>query len=307
MNNLLPMSRPTRRRAKTVEIKRVIRSMRGGSQARLVEGDDGRFYVCKFAGNPQGNRTLINEWVTQSIMAMLDISTPSLCVLKLPDSLRDETLYFEVGNKKVPVEGQWHLGSLCPVNPEEKPIFDFLPEKLLRNVSNLDDFGRAFVVDRWLYQSDQRQAIFVRDRTLSVGETRMKAYFIDNGMAFDGSSWQLREAIGHGLYMDRKVYDLVDMPAICNQTVSQIESLSERQIFSSFATLPECWLSTDDRDELNRLLMNLHKKRLGLRRIVTNQLASMGRDSDNNELEMLRKGMGSVQYHAAARNACYGS
>ena len=302
------MPRPTRRRAKTVEIKRVIRSLRGGSQARLVEGEDGRFYVCKFAGNPQGNRTLVNEWVTQSILALLEISTPSLCVLKLPDRLRDETLYFEFGDKRVPVEGQWHLGSLCPVNPEKKPIFDFLPEKLLRNVSNLDDFGRAFVVDRWLAQSDQRQAIFVRDRTLAVGETRMKAYFIDNGMAFDGSYWKLREAVGHGLYMDRRVYDLIDMPSICNQTISQIESFGERQLFWSLATLPQCWLSADDREELNRLLMNLHKKRLELRRVVRNQLASMGiTNSDNNELEIRRKGMGSVPYHAGFRNAGYGS
>jgi hypothetical protein len=273
-----------------------------------VEGEDGRFYVCKFAGNPLGNRTLVNEWVTQSILALLEISTPSLCVLKLPDCLRDETLYFEVGNKRVPVEGQWHLGSLCPVNPEKKPIFDFLPEKLLRNVSNLDDFGKAFVADRWLYQSDRRQAIFVRDRTLAVGETRMKAYFIDNGMAFDGSSWQLREAVGHGLYMDRTVYGLVDMPAICDQTVSQIESFSERQLFWSLATLPECWLSADDKDELKRLLMDLHKKRLRLRRAVTSQIASMGiRRIVNRELEIRRKGMGSVPYHAAARNAGYGS
>src|SRR5690242_1767336 len=94
LNNLVPMPQPTRRRAKTVEIKRIIRSLRGGSQARLVEGEDGRFYACKFAGNPQGNRTLVNEWVTQSILALLDISTPSLCVLKLPDRLRGETLYF---------------------------------------------------------------------------------------------------------------------------------------------------------------------------------------------------------------------
>ena len=26
-------------------------------------GDDGQFYVAKFQGNPQGNRTLINEWI----------------------------------------------------------------------------------------------------------------------------------------------------------------------------------------------------------------------------------------------------
>ena len=37
--------------------------MRGGSQAQLVQGDEGNRYLAKFLGNPEGNRTLVNEWV----------------------------------------------------------------------------------------------------------------------------------------------------------------------------------------------------------------------------------------------------
>jgi hypothetical protein len=127
----------------SIDIKRIVRPMRGGTQARLVEGADGRFYVAKFAGNPQGNRTLINEWITQFILSHLGISTPPLRILRLPEQLRNEDLYFSVGNRRIPVEGEWHLGSLCPVNPETHVIFDFLPVKFLQNVSNLDDFASA--------------------------------------------------------------------------------------------------------------------------------------------------------------------
>ena len=106
-----------------VEIKRIIRRVRGGSQAGLVEGEDGRCYIATFAGNPQGNRTLVNEWMAQSIIKLLGISTPPLCLLRLPDSLLDDSLYFDIGNKRVPVQGDWHLGSLCPVDPQTKAIF----------------------------------------------------------------------------------------------------------------------------------------------------------------------------------------
>ncbi len=76
------MSGQLRHKPRTAEIKRIVRPVRGGSQARLVEGDDGRCYIAKFLNNPQGNRTLVNEWVAQSIMTTLGISTPPLCLLK---------------------------------------------------------------------------------------------------------------------------------------------------------------------------------------------------------------------------------
>jgi hypothetical protein len=50
------------------------------------------------------------------------------------------------------------LGSECPVNPENTAIFDFLPAKLLPQVVNLPDFAKAFVLDKWPYQTDRRQA-----------------------------------------------------------------------------------------------------------------------------------------------------
>jgi hypothetical protein len=272
-----------------------------------VEGEDGRFYVCKFVDNPQGNRSLVNEWMAQSLMSMLGISTPPLRVLSLPETLRDEALCFEVGNKRVPIKGKLHLGSLCPVNPEIKTIFDFLPASFLKKVSNLDDFARVFVADRWLYQLDQRQAVFARDRAPGTGEITMQAHFIDHGMTFGGSSWQLRETVGHGLYMDREVYRMIDMGTICNETVSQIESLGQQQILSCLKTLPECWLSAGDADELPRLLTNLHRGRLRLRHSVKNQLVAMGITSGQHDaLGMMRKGMGSAQSYPPASNACHG-
>ena len=288
--------------------------MRGGSQARLVEGEDGRFYVAKFTGNPQGNRTLVNEWIAESIMSRLGICTPPLCVLGLPEMLRNEELCFSIGDKKIPVEGAWHLGSLCPVNPETKLIFDFLPQRLLENVINLNDFAKTFVADRWLYQTDQRQAVFVRDRGLAGGQIRFRAHFIDHGLTFSGSSWKLREAALHGLYLDRGVYSFINMPEICEQAVSQIESLTEDQVFSASVTLPSSWLSGDDKEELNRLLERLCQNRLKLRGMVTSQLKSLNLkgntcrndENRNGRSGIEKKGMGAAGRVSASASVGYG-
>jgi hypothetical protein len=294
----------TRGKIRPIEIKRIVRPMRGGSQSRLIEGEDGLFYVAKFTGNPQGTRTLANEWITQSIMSHLGVSTPPLSILRLPKNLRNEALAFDVGDKKKPVEGEWHLGSLCPVNPETKVIFDFLPRRLLKNVSNLNDFAKALVVDRWLYQLDQRQAVFVHERGLAAGEISFRAHFIDHGMAFAGSAWELREATGNGLYMDRVVYSLINMPEICEETVAQIEALTEEQTFSALATLPDCWLSYGDREELRRLVENLYKNRSRLRRTVTNQIASLAL---NAVAKMEKKGIGCAGRPAISARVAYGT
>ena len=54
-----------------IAIREVLRRMRGGSQPFLVQGEDDRFYVAKFAGNPQGDRTLINEWAAHRVLQQL--------------------------------------------------------------------------------------------------------------------------------------------------------------------------------------------------------------------------------------------
>jgi hypothetical protein len=72
-----------------VGVKHVLRRMRGGSQPFLVEGEDGQFYVAKFTGNPQGNRTLINEWIAHRLFQQLGLSTPTLHLLRLSDRTRE--------------------------------------------------------------------------------------------------------------------------------------------------------------------------------------------------------------------------
>ena len=59
-----------------VDARRLIRKMRGGAQAHLIEAADGHCYVVKFLNNPQHRRILVNEWIASVFLRYLGISTP---------------------------------------------------------------------------------------------------------------------------------------------------------------------------------------------------------------------------------------
>ena len=46
-----------------INATRLIRKMRGGTQAHSMECDDANFYVVKFRNNPQYRRILVNELI----------------------------------------------------------------------------------------------------------------------------------------------------------------------------------------------------------------------------------------------------
>ncbi len=255
----------------TVGVREVVRRMRGGSQAFLVEGDDDQFYVAKFAGNPQGNRTLINEWTTHCVFQQLGISTPDMRILRLTSRTRgSEQLYFQTGRRNTPIKGEFHLGSQCPVNPTTTAVYDFLPARLLSKVVNLSDLGRAFVIDKWFGQTDSRQAIFVRNP--GYGNFKLRLYVIDHGMSFNGGEWAIIDSSRFGLYMDRKVYPMLDMQGVCEKTLSEVSALSEIDLYRATEDLPSCWSAKNDRDALTKLFDSLELRRKRLPAVISRHM-----------------------------------
>ena len=200
--------------SKVVEIRRVIRRMRGGSQSFLIEGADGHAYVAKWTANPQGTRTLLNEWIAHRLLQKLEICTPQMRILRLSGPLcaASKDLYFDVDPKRF-IEPGLHLGSRCPVNPETTAIFDFLPAKLLNQITNRGDFVKCLVLDTLIGQWDKRQAVFVRDR-VSKSRPACRAYLIDHGMSFGGSHWEQLGQRTTGIYLDYSVYRSPDVAPV---------------------------------------------------------------------------------------------
>jgi len=247
----------------------------------LIEGEDDRYYVAKFLGNPQGNRTLVNELYVYPLLSQLNVLTPPLYLLDLPEHLEQhDELYFLVGNKRVRPEGCLHLGSQVPVNPENTAIFDFFPDRLLKKVSNLSDFATMFVAGIWCYQTDSLQAIFIHDPsdfdTAYESDTPYLAYFIDNGLCFDGMHWDLRDTPSRGLGLYKRVCSLIDMRALTKEAVSKVQAISEETLLANAQTIPSAWFAPGDRELFARLIGHLRKRQLRLPLLVTHQLDSLG-------------------------------
>src|SRR5437660_3645896 len=115
-----------------ITIRRFVRRVRGRSKAQLVEGEDGFFYVCKHQ-DPQGRRTVINEWLSRAVLEAIEVATPKAALLTWnedPDQLSQpgsNVIKDNCAERKAAI----YFASRCPVSPFDTPIYDFLPTPLL--------------------------------------------------------------------------------------------------------------------------------------------------------------------------------
>src|SRR3954451_1794375 len=93
--------------------RRLIRKMRGGAQAHLIEANDGSFYVVKFTNNPQHRRILVNEWLATSFLRHLQIHVLDCGVMELTEDFIADSpeLYLSIGTRREPVPPGLHFAS----------------------------------------------------------------------------------------------------------------------------------------------------------------------------------------------------
>src|SRR3954468_22571037 len=92
-----------------VDARRLIRKMRGGAQAHLIEAADGHCYVVKFLNNPQHRRILVNEWIASVFLRYLGISTPETAVIRVTRDFlaQNPDFHFQREPRREPVEAGW--------------------------------------------------------------------------------------------------------------------------------------------------------------------------------------------------------
>jgi hypothetical protein len=202
-----------------VQATRLIRKMRGGAQAHLLECDDGHFYVVKFRNNPQHRRVLINEWIASVFLNYLQISTPAVAIVNLPTAFLEANpdIYIQLGSRHQPVEPGWHFGSRYPGDPGKIMVYDFLPDILLDQVANAGEFLGVLVFDKWMSNADARQSIFFRARlrqrpaaeSAHVPQSGFVSQMMDHGYVFDGPHWKFSDSPLQGLYFRTNIYQKV--------------------------------------------------------------------------------------------------
>lgn len=253
-----------------IQARKLIRKMRGGAQAHLLECTDGGFYVVKFVNNPQHRRILINEWLANSFLRYLQIHVPETSLVEVTQDFIDANpeLYFLVGPRREAVAPGLHFGSKLAVHPDRVAIFDFLPDKLLGKVENRVDFLGTLVFDKWVGNADSRQAVFFRARAKSwtpiKGDPPNRigffAQMIDHGFSFNGPHWQFGDSPLQGLYFRTSVYDEVQSLDSFQPWLDLVSNFPEAVIDAAWKEIPRAWLDEDE-EALEQLLQQLLKRR----------------------------------------------
>lgn len=249
-----------------IRIESIVRRMSGRSQAHLIKGHDGRLYVTKFQDNPQGNRTLVNEWIGHFILERLLIPTPGMRILQLTQDCSPWPAFIFADGRRRTVSPGRHLGFEVPVNLDKVALFDFLPLKMLSKVSNLEDFGAIYVADRWLSHQDSRQALFYANPGGS--SRRLRAVFIDNGYLLGGPQWTFSDSHLHGIYGAREVYSFLNMPDACERTIHAIQEIDLDELRTFCHDLPNEWLTPADKPALEAVFATLARRQTRLRKLV---------------------------------------
>ena len=250
---------------------RPVRKMRGGAQAHLLEADDGNWYVVKFRNNPQHPRVLINEMLSAVFLEYLKVAAPETALIQITSEFlaANPDVQMQIGTRRVEVEPGWHFGSRYPGDPSRVAVYDFLPDVLLSQVVNREDFRAILVFDKWTANADGRQCVFYRAMVRTDAESRpgFVAQMIDQGYTFNGPHWDFPESAVQGLYPRRIVYETVRSLDDFQPWLDQVTHFPEEVIDRAWKSLPMDW--TDGEEEaLEQLLERLFERRVRLPELI---------------------------------------
>ncbi len=238
-----------------VDALRLVRKMRGGAQAHLLECADGHAYVVKFRNNPQHRRILANEWVSSVFLKYLGLSTPETAVINISHDFLEANpeVFIQTGKERLAVETGWHFGSRYPGEVARTVVYDFLPDALLPKVANIGELLGMLAFDKWMGNADSRQAIFFRAKVAGLGpvgepeHVGFVAQMVDNGYVFEGPHWRFGESAiqgpilpAHGLRRREEAWT----PS--TPGYERIEHFPENVVDQALKSLPSTWLEGDE-------------------------------------------------------------
>lgn len=187
-----------------LKIAKVIRKVRGGSQASLIEVAGGRRYVLKWCRNPQGPRVVSNEAIATGLYDRLGLPVPGWDAIEVSEEFIGDhrCMWFEEPQGMKRPRGGVHFGSSL-LGACGEGVFEILPRVWYPRVANREDFIGAFVVDVWAEHADRRQALFLEDPKTRA----LSAVFIDHGHMFGGTGGDAKGSTDGCVYLDKLIYE----------------------------------------------------------------------------------------------------
>ena len=243
-----------------------ISRLRGGSQSHLLRASDRQCYVTKFQNNPQHIRVLANEMLATRLGGLLGLPMPRVAAIEVCPWLIEHTqeLRIETGGVRTECRPGLHFGCEYAIDPADGHLFDYLPENMLAQIANLDDFPRVLILDKWTCNADGRQVVFYR----RSNQRRYRAMFIDQGYCFNAGEWSFPDSPYRGIYARPCVYQQVRNWDAFEPALTRAEKMDVDAIWRIAAGIPAEWYE-DDRAGLDRLVEQLYCRRSQIRDLIT--------------------------------------
>lgn len=250
----------------------LIRKMRGGAQAWLIQVNTGEFFVVKFLQNAQHRRILINEWLAGSFLAQIGLCAARTalvhCSPEWLETAQRQGLSIEYGTERRIITPGLHFGSKVPVNPDTTAVYDYLPDKILRDVSNLEHFHGVLAFDQWTSNADARQSIcfrarlrdFLNEGDIGPQQRAFIAMMIDHGYCFQGPEWRLDDLPRQGVYARPAAYERIKTWDDFEPWLSRILYFPASAIDRALREIPSSWLDAGEEEALELLLTQLLRR-----------------------------------------------
>jgi hypothetical protein len=259
-------SRAARSQPPCVKALKVISRMRGGSQSRLMLGDDRNLWVVKFKNNPQHLRVLANELMATQIAEEIGLPVPVSGIIDVSQSLIE-------GNPQMYIDRGFSGRELCSSGLQfgsqfaggmlSGQVTDSLAEEQLLNASNVEQFAGILAFDKWTGNDDCRQVVYRRNGT----RPGYSVVFIDQGACFNSGEWIFRDAPLKGVYSRDVVYSSVTGWDSFEPWLSKIENFDPASLGEIAAGIPKEWYG-EDTFALNILVERLISRRGRVRDLI---------------------------------------
>jgi hypothetical protein len=182
----------------------------------------------------------------------------------------------QLGRGRAPCKAGKQFGSRYPGKPAETVVYDFLPDELLRGISNLADFLGMLVFDKWTCNTNGRQAIFFREGAAA----QYSAQMIDNGFCFNAGEWNFPDAPLRGLYARHRVYEKVNGLADFGAWINRLEKITESVVEEIYNEIPPEWYALDS-DAIEKMLEQLLRRRRLVRDLIVSAWKSSAQPFPN--------------------------
>jgi hypothetical protein len=240
--------------------------MRGGSRSLLMLDQHTVPWVVKFHGNPQHPNIVINEFIATRIGRCMGLTIPCSEPIRV-----DERLTASIQNWIPNSEGIYtaglQLGSQYAGGLMPGLVVDILPDARLSAITNLKEIAGVMVLDLWLANTDDRQAVYVRKNS----SRKYRAFWIDFGHCLGGTAWNLDDhRVG---YLASKWLAHSPCWEQYEPWIQVVEKFSSEWIKQIVEAVPAVW-GAGQKKKLNTLANGLLARRRELRSLVAMCLAN---------------------------------